>query len=159
MKAQNWAQKEVHFNIDDYLAEEGQRVKAHLEKTDEEKWRAYAMASVLVSHEASHSHSELVWQTVAGLEMAALFDAQYALNLFENEPLFLDLACMLVADVRRIAFNVFGWQSWASEDASSELHHLAQAQCLVGSLVNHSCVPNTSWEFSDEGVIQFVAKG
>ena len=34
---------------------------------------------------------------------------------------------------------------------------MANCQCLVGSLINHSCVPNTSWDWKD-GVITFITK-
>lgn len=155
--AQLWGQQ-THFSIENFLADPAQRTRPHLEKTAAERWAAYTMASALVAHDEAHSFNENVWQTIAGLEMAALFDHLYRFRM-ERPSLdfFLDLAAMLVVDIRRITFNVFGWQSWAAED-SNDLEHLAQAQCLVGSLVNHSCVPNCSWEFSDEGVIQFVAK-
>src|SRR5699024_6579771 len=54
-----------------------------------------------------------------------------------------------------VIYNVFGWHEWLSRDDGWMRKHVANCQCLVGSLINHSCAPNTNWEWKD-GVIKFT---
>lgn len=124
------------YSISDYLAEDAQRDRRECDKTSEERIRSYAMSNSLVAHDSAHGNTDNVFQAVASLELACLFDLVYGFTSERpGRGFFLDLAAMLVIDLRRISFNVFGWQAWADAD-NSKLNHVAHAQCLVGSLVN-----------------------
>ena len=145
------------YSIDDYLAERNQCDIPEKQKSAEEKARAYKMASILWDHDEKHGLHENVIHTVTGLETTILLDLVHGFRYTRpSDDFLLDFVKMLIVDMRRLAFNVFGWQCWADAECCT-LSHIAYAQCLVGSLINHSCVPNTTWEFNDAGVIQFTA--
>lgn len=142
-----------HYSIEDYLSEENQRKLPETMKTLDEKLRAYKMSSILWDHNSKHSNCSNVHHTVIGIELAALMDHIHGIFTDRSNEFLLDFIDMLIVDIRRIIFNVFGWHEY-NKDWSLR-GHIANCQCLVGSLINHSCVPNTNWEFVN-GQIKFT---
>ncbi|KPM06989.1 SET domain-containing protein [Sarcoptes scabiei] len=145
-------QNKQNYSIDHYLSEKNQKFVPESSKTLEEKSRAYKMSSLLWDHDSKHSGQTNVHHVVIGIEVACLLDLVHQMNL-DSKSIFLDFIAMIVVDIRRIVFNVFGWHEY-NQDWSLR-GHVANCQCLVGSLINHSCVPNTNWEFQD-GWIRFI---
>lgn len=145
------------YSIEDYLADESQQVCPPSEKTAEERLAAYRMSSTLVDHDEAHGVHENAYHSIFALEIATLYELASGVKL--SPDVRLRFAALIISDFRRVVFNAFGWQSWSAEDANEDgkLEHIAHAQCLVASLVNHSCDCNTTWEFSDKGMIRFYA--
>lgn len=142
-----------NYSIESYLAEANQRLRPELNKSQEEKCRAYKMASILWDHNSKHSIYYNVHHTIIGVEIGALLELVHGYVKHLDPSQFLSYIDMLIVDTRRIIFNVFGWHEY--NDDWSLRAHIANCQCLVGSLINHSCVPNTNWEFTN-GVIRFT---
>lgn len=76
------------------------------------------------------------------------------LNIFNHSyEDFARLVEILLLNVRKLTTNMFSWNSLSS---SGDLQNVATCQCLVGSLINHSCKPNVDWEFVN-GCIVYTA--
>lgn len=148
-------EKEKHgYTIENYLAEPNQRIVPEVRKSQEEKREAYKMSSILWDHDSKHGQTANVHHSVVGLELAILLDLVHSIRRQKpSDEFFLDFIDMIIVDTRRIIFNVFGWQEY-NQDWSLK-GQIANCQCLVGSLINHSCVPNTNWEFQN-GEIRFT---
>ncbi|KAI2809401.1 hypothetical protein BLOT_000550, partial [Blomia tropicalis] len=96
------------------------------------------------------------YHTVIALETAAVLDLVHNVRMRRpGNQFLLHFVDMIMVDIRRIIFNVFGWHEYNHD--WSVRGHVANCQCLVGSLINHSCVPNTTWEWND-GIIRFTTK-
>lgn len=145
------------YSIEDYIAEPAQRVCPEWEKTSDEKRRAYKMASTLWVHNDNQSAIKNAHHTVVGIETAVLLDLTHGLR--QQRPkmdFFVTFVDLVIVNFRRIIVNVFGWHEY--DDSGIIADYVANAQCLVGSLINHSCQPNCTWSFED-GLIRFVANG
>lgn len=153
----------------------------HLQnKTIEERNRVYIIMSCsLWDHDDKHGPDANVNHTMMAIQVAALLeltnqkdripnsqdlttnqsdasqvdylDSANHKQAYLDQDFFVQFAALLVVDIRRIVFNVSGWTDWNIDK------YVTNCQCLVGSLINHSCVPNTRWEWSD-GVICFTIK-
>ena len=135
------------YSIDDFIQESNQRLVHEKDKTMDEKIRAYKMSSILWHHNTKHSQWSNVHHIVVGVETAIILDLVHNMSLNKSKEFMLNFIDMVVVGIRRIIFNVFGWHEY-NEDWSLR-GHIANCQCLIGSLVNHSCVPNTNWEFKN----------
>lgn len=140
------------YTIDQYLKETAdQAVRPINEQIN------YKMSSILWDHDSKHGTDSNAYHTVIAIETVALLDLVHKFRLIRPSTQFLlSLIVMVIIDIRRIIFNVFGWHEYDPEDWSVR-GHVANCQCLVGSLINHSCVANTSWEWKD-GRIYFTTK-
>nr|XP_027201716.1 uncharacterized protein LOC113795708 [Dermatophagoides pteronyssinus] len=139
------------YSIDDYLKEINQRLVPEKDKTMDEKIRAYKMSSILWDHNSKHSTWANVHHIVFGVETAIILDIVHNMSLEKNKEFMFNFMDTIIVDIRRIIFNVFGWHEYY--DDWTLRGHIANCQCLVGSLVNHSCVPNTNWEFKNGQII------
>ena len=151
--AYNTEETKQNYSIDIYMKENNQRTVPELQKSHEEKLRAYKMSSILWDHNSKHSLQANIHHTIIGMEVAVLLDLVHDFFKQNDNEFMLSFIDMIIVDTRRIIFNVFGWHEY-NEDWTLR-GHVANCQCLVGSLINHSCVPNTNWEFNN-GQIRFV---
>lgn len=149
------------YSVMKYLDEACHRDVPEVYKQHEQRLSSYQMSSLLWDHDSKHGLQSNIQHTVVGIEVSVLLDIVHnyrdkvkQMGLPKDYTLvkFID---MVVVDTRRIIFNVFGWHEY-SEDWTLR-GHVANCQCLVGSLINHSCVPNTNWEF-ENGEIKFTTK-
>lgn len=147
------------YSVEKYLEDASHRDVPEVYKKPAQRFNSYQMSSLLWDHDSKHSFQSNVHHTVVGIEVAVLLDIVHDyrdkakhIGLPEDytSVKFID---MVVVDTRRIIFNVFGWHEY-NEDWTLR-GHVANCQCLVGSLINHSCVPNTNWEF-ENGQIKFI---
>lgn len=144
------------YTIEDYLADGTQQFLRPSEKAAEDRMATYRMSSTLVDHDEAHSTIENAYHSIFALEIATIYELASGVKL--SPDVRLRLAALIISDFRRVVFNAFGWQSWTADaDADDKLEHIAHAQCLVASLVNHSCDFNTTWSFTDNGMICFTA--
>ncbi|KAI2809515.1 hypothetical protein BLOT_000664 [Blomia tropicalis] len=115
----------------------------------------YKMYTLLLDHDEKHELAENVQHTLNAIEIAVMLDLVHNYRHQRSDHKFLlDFIVMVMVDLRRIGYNVFGWQQFDSD--WSLMGNIANSLCLIGSLINHSCVPNTQWGFSKNGIIQFV---
>ena len=140
------------YYIEQYIADTEQRDVPEREKTQEEKNRQYQIAASLCDHNDKHSRQTNAYHTVLAIVVTILLELVNGLHLEQDR--FRHFAELVIIGMRRIVFNVFGWHEF--EHTSSNRNYVANCQCLVGSLINHSCVPNTTWEWRD-GIIRFVS--
>lgn len=156
IQAYNTEAKKETYSIDQYLAEPRHRFVPEWNKTISERNRAYKMSSILWDHNEKHSDHSNAYHTVIALETAAVLDLVHNVRMRRpGNQFLLHFVDMIMVDIRRIIFNVFGWHEYNHD--WSVRGHVANCQCLVGSLINHSCVPNTTWEWND-GIIRFTTK-
>lgn len=66
---------------------------------------------------------------------------------------FLKLAEIIQYNIRKLGTNVFSWKYYDDDNAK---HYIASCQVLIGSLINHSCIPNVDWDFFD-GCISYTS--
>lgn len=111
----------------------------------------YSMSSILADHDVLHTGKDNVTHVIMGIEIAIALQLAHPNSVPFSSSAFTRFAAMICTDIRRVIYNVFGWTDWDLDT------YIANCQCLVGSLVNHSCAPNTRWQWKD-GVISFVAK-
>ncbi|XP_017461490.1 PREDICTED: SET and MYND domain-containing protein DDB_G0292140-like, partial [Rhagoletis zephyria] len=116
----------------------------------------YKMACILASNEDKQTLESHVKYTVMALEtaIAIIFVSEKEGDnghLLDETDFLVPFAARLTTNLRQLSYNVFGWTDWALD------LYVGNCQALVGSLVNHSCVANTKWEWKD-GVISFVTK-
>ena len=150
------AEQFADYSVEDYLVDCALQITRPVEKTADERMATYAMSSSLISHDEVHSAAENACHSVRALEVVALYELISRVEL--STDVRLHFAMLLIGDLRRVVFNAFGWQKWSAEaDSESKLEHVAHVQCLVASLVNHSCDCNTTWEFTAAGMITFFA--
>ena len=116
------------------------------------------MASTLICHENKQNSNTNANNTVEAIEVTVLLDLIYKFRQTNPEYEFLlKLITTIGADILRVVYNVFGWNEYEQKD-SQDWHiksHVANCQCLIGSLMNHSCVPNVNWEWKN-GEIWFT---
>lgn len=142
---------EEGYTIDDYLKE---KKNGSSSGKPEETVADYKMACILASNEEKQPLESHVKYTIMALETAvAIINAfSDSANSDLMEPdFFVPFAAKLTTNLRQLSYNVFGWTDWSAD------LYVGNCQALVGSLVNHSCVANTKWEWSD-GVITFTTK-
>ncbi|KAH9497603.1 hypothetical protein DERF_013579 [Dermatophagoides farinae] len=73
------------------------------------------------------------------------------LNIFNNSyDDFAQLIEILLYNIRKLTTNIFAWNHMGPFCKGG---CVATCQCLVGSLINHSCTPNVEWEFQNGCII------
>lgn len=144
------------YSIDDYLAETATGDVPEIEKTRQQKESAFRMSSILWDHNDKHGAYSNAHHTVVAVEVATLLDIAHGYRQRRPSTEFLlQFVDSIMVHIRRIIFNVFGWHEYNAD--WTVRGHVANCQCLVGSLINHSCVPNTSWDWRD-GIISFTTR-
>lgn len=145
------------YSIDQYLAQFSEDVDCPEEEwTVQQKEKKYRMSSILWHHNEKHSDYYNAQHTVVAVEVAVLLDIIHNFRKYRpGDDFFLAFTSMVLVNMRRIGFNVFGWHEY--NDDWSTRGHVANCQCLVGSLINHSCECNVSWGWND-GIITFTTK-
>lgn len=143
--------KEDGYSFEQYLREESGAGEVKGKKKS--RLDHFKMAASLVDHSANalgaFSATSTAHHIVLALKVVALLDIASHSALFkENDSndhhhLLLELAHLALSFIRRLIFNVFGFET------------SGHCLCLVASLVNHSCAPNTRWSWSPHGEIVF----
>ncbi len=149
------------YSIDQYLAEFGEDVDVPEEQwTPAQKAKKYRMSSILWHHDEKHNGYYNAQHCVVAVEVTVLLDLiHHFRSRRPGRDFLVAFASRVLVNMRRITFNVFGWHEYreSAEDDWSTRGHVANCQCLVGSLINHSCECNVSWGWTD-GVITFTTK-
>jgi len=128
-----------YYSIDQYL-------KDYKMKSDR-KNASYKMSSILADNDSKHNEEDNIAHVITAIELGVCLLIVHGGGQYEPHY-FPKFAAMLVVDYRRIIYNVFGWTDWDTDE------YVANCQCCVGSLINHSCVANVQWCWKD-GVITF----
>ena len=64
---------------------------------------------------------------------------------------YIRLIVIIQMNIRKLITNVFSWNNY--DDNCCVTKTVATCQCLIGSLINHSCNPNVEWDFRNGCII------
>ena len=83
----------------------------------------------------------------SAIKVAILFDysEQFDFDIEEDMEKFVIFADICLKNTHRIVTNVFGWQEHYHHSTQQENKRFGSCFCNAGSLINHSCEPNTKW--------------
>lgn len=163
--------QEKGYSVEQYMREQSGAEKDETQK-EQSKVHHFKMAASLCNHSEkvqtglAFSNTSTAHHIVLALKVVALLDIvhndRFGESLFkdDNNNLLIELADFALHFIRRLVFNVFGWQTKEEGGGGKDeqIVSIGHCLCLVGSLVNHSCAPNTIWSWSPQGEIVFTSK-
>lgn len=169
--------------ITQYLENEDMRKTVEYQQTDEQKMELYRMMSTLLDHdEKFESYYDVCYMGVAIDVALLLLINRFLINKQQSDKIdeqarawarleednfnklltqelyaafskeeYQQLVAIVLVNIRKLSTNVFSWNLYT--ESSSVRKNIGSCQCLVGSLINHSCDPNIEWDFRNGCIV------
>ncbi|KAI2810113.1 hypothetical protein BLOT_001269 [Blomia tropicalis] len=169
--------------INDYLEDETLRETVNYRQTLEQTQKVYRMNQTLLDHnETYEDYYDVCYMGVSidvsllhllhmflstddeQLDQNLIWDRLYSKqpqsvdNLMDDTPFlsstisdFISLISIIQVNIRKLVTNVFSWNIY--DESYQVKKSIATCQCLVGSLINHSCDPNVEWDFKNGCIV------
>lgn len=167
--------------IDEFLNDENLRVTAHYRQDCEQRLKMYRMNQALADHNDMYEDYYDICYMGVSIDVALLFflkemlsensapdevlwDRLALINFNQLQGLqskmpflsgtigeYVQLVAIIQLNIRKLVTNVFSWNVY--DDSFQVKKNVATCQCLVGSLINHSCDPNVEWDFRNGCII------
>jgi hypothetical protein len=146
------------FDIYELIEDESYRTIDESYKTESERIASYKAMTTLLHHNEDNDKFANILHTFIAIKAAILLNYSNLLDIdivydFES---FVNFTDIILLNVRRILTNVFGWfqnSNQSPNNESQDRNHVANCLCVVASFINHSCFPNTYWQFIDGKIV------
>jgi hypothetical protein len=141
------------FDINEFLEDERQQTVPEKDKTESERIVEYKAVITLLHHNSEQNKYMNIFHTFTAIKAAFLLNYCHLLpsDIVWDLKSFVEFVDIVIINMRRVLTNVFGWFEYPQE-LKGQRNHVANCHCFIASLMNHSCDPNTYWEFIDRKI-------